>query len=1198
MGYKRRWNVISFYVLIFDHFPRLIFECLYPMILLNALAGFAARKDYIEGSLNAFACRLFTLVRSLTLVCPPTDRQSKQLRSKHPVSFLPCLVIPLAMGLSACQRTSPADPEIDTKPIPLFKLRKSTHTGVTFSNEIKEGPNRNIIRYQGYYDGGGVVTADFNNDGLIDIFFTANLSPNRLYLNRGDFRFEDITQPAGLGRQGFGWYTGATVVDINSDGWLDLYLCKSGLFKPENRKNQLYVNNGDLTFTEAAADYGLDHAGFSTHAAFFDYDRDGDLDMYLANYGANDLTESNEKVMRLRKGSDPYSGDKLFENVNRKYVDVTPQANIIDHKYGYAHSIGIGDLNADGWEDIFVCNDFSEPDYLYLNQGDKTFRESSQNAFRHLSNYSMGSDVSDFNNDGWLDITVLDMVAEDHRRQKENMGGMQREAFEQFVQMGFHYQYMSNMLHVNNGNSTFSEMAHLAGISNTDWSWAPLMADFDNDGWKDLYITNGLKRDARNEDARLLFVEIVNRAEAEGRKSLTDQEWARALNAMPSEKLVNYMYKNNHDLTFKKVSEGWGLGYASFSNGAAYSDLDNDGDLDLVVNNINEPAYIFENRGKQENPGNYLKIKFLGPDDNRYGLGAKAWLYQGEDQQFQQHYFTRGFRSAMAGPMHFGLGSANVADSLKVVWPDGKVNLLYNMRAGQTLEVRHHDGEEPKATSQPEDKGYFSTVFQALNLHHLAVENDYDDYQREELLPHKMSTLGPFISVGDVNRDGLEDFFIGGAKGHPGSTYVQQSDGTFLKKRQKVLEDDSGFEDMGSAFFDFDGDDDLDLYVVSGGNELPVGSAGYQDRLYVNDGKGNFSGVRGLLPELTESGSVVVAEDFDQDGDPDLFVGGRQVPGRYPYPVTSYLLENVGGKFKNITLDNAPEFKDLGMVTSALWMDYDNDDDQDLIIAGEWMPLKVFENREGKFSDRTGQCGLSKSNGWWFSLAAFDFDHDGDKDLVAGNVGLNYKYKASEDEPFQVFSTDFDANGSNDIVLAWFNQGEVYPLRGRSCSALQIPGLEEKFPTYKSFASASLQEVYGVNELGGALHYQAYTFASSYFQNNGNSTFTAKTLPNLAQISSSNGIQVLDADSDGWEDLVVAGNLYSSEAETVRNDAGYGMFLKSDGQGNFQAVSYINSGLFIEGDVKDLKLIKTAKGPVLLAAKNNDYLQAVKLLDH
>ncbi len=1107
-----------------------------------------------------------------------------------------------ALWLLGCRKTELAHTETSKEPIPLFRIRNSTHTGVTFTNEIKEDSKRNIIRYQGYYDGGGVVAADFNNDGLPDLYFTANSSPNKLYLNRGNLQFEDVTKKAGLQKQGFGWYTGATVVDINGDDWLDLYVCKSGLFKPENRRNQLFLNNGDLTFTEVASDYGLDHAGYSTHAAFFDYDRDGDLDMYLANYGPGDLTVDNELAFKLRKESDPYNGDKLFENLDGRFADVTARAGIRDHRFGFAHSVGIGDLNRDGWEDIFVGNDFSEYDYLYLNEGNKTFLESSKISFKHISNYSMGSDVGDFNNDGLLDIIVLDMVAEDHRRQKENMGGMQRQAFEQFVKLGFHYQYMSNMLHINNGNETFSDLAHLAGISNTDWSWAPLLADFDNDGWKDLYITNGLKRDARNEDARLLFVEMLKTAEAEGRKSLTEQEWARALNAMPSEKLINYMYRNNGDLTFEKVSTEWGLGYASFSNGAAHADLDNDGDLDLVVNNINEPAYIFENLSVQFETGNYLKIKFIGPSSNRDGLGTKIWIYSGADQQFQQYYFTRGYRSAMAGPMHFGLGSNAKADSIWVVWTDEKVQVIRDVQANQTLEVNYGDAKQPSAgpyggSVVMQDAGaYFRTVTKELNLNHKTPENDYDDYLREELLPHKMSTLGPFISVGDVNNDLLEDFFVGGAKGYSGSIFFQRSNGTFFKSKQRDLEDDARFEDMGSALFDADGDNDLDLYVVSGGNELGVGSEEYQDRLYINDGKGHFSRASHQLPKLQESGSVVIPEDFDGDGDPDLFVGGRMVPGRYPWPATSYILENTNGTFADITSHIAPDLKELGMVTAAVWTDYDRDEDKDLVVTGEWMSIRVFENQQGRFVDQTDMCGLSQSSGWWFSLMAHDLDDDGDEDLVAGNVGLNYKYQASADEPFHVFSTDFDGNGSNDIVLAWLDQGEVYPLRGRSCSSSQIPGLKEKFPTYKAFASASLEEVYGMGELNSALHYQAHTFASSYFQNNGDGTFTIIPLPNPAQTSSINGIQVLDVDEDGHKDLMVAGNLYSSEAETVRNDAGYGMFLKGDGKGNFRSVPYVRSGLFIDGDVKDLKRIQTSTGPVLLAGKNNDHLQAVRIL--
>ena len=1098
------------------------------------------------------------------------------------------LIFPMFLG---CIKTKSNDSTEKKEEKPLFSLKKASHTNIDFVNTITEDAINNIINYQNYYDGGGVAIADFNKDGLPDVFFTGNMVQNKLYLNKGDLEFEDITSSAGLTETGLGWYTGVNIVDINNDGWLDMYVCKSGQLDPVNRKNVLYINNGDLTFTERASEYGLDHDGYSSQALFLDFDRDGDLDMFLANLGPAENTSFKNDANELRKLSDPYKGDKLFENINGKYVDITKNSGIFDHALGFAHSVGVGDFNNDNWPDIFVCNDYTEYDFYYLNNGDKTFTESGKTSFKHFSNASMGNDVSDFNNDGLLDIVVVDMVAEDNKRLKENMGGMQRNDFEFFLSKGYFYQYMFNMLHMNTGNSTFSDIAHLANISNTDWSWSPLFADFDNDGWKDLYVTNGLKRDARNQDAKYVYFDLLKKANKQGRESLSDEEWEQALNAMPSEKLKNYMYKNVNGLRFEKVIDQWGTGIASFSNGSAYSDLDNDGDIDLVVNNINEEAFVFENQSNKSN--NYINFNLVGPKNNTEGIGTKIKIWASGNLQLQERQFNRGFRSSMVGSVHFGLGETTKIDSILVSWPDQSSQIIYDLKANQKLELNY--AKANNSYHEPNPKHTFKPAKDILIPPYEHVENKFSDFDREVLLPHTMSALGPFIEVGDVNGDDLEDFFVGGSYGSPGMIYFQTNDGKFQRKSQIPFEQDKDFEDAGSLFFDYDNDGDLDLYVVSGGNEFDTSSEKYQDRLYQNDSYGNFSKTS-VLPKINISGSVVRADDFDADGDLDLFVGGRQTPGLYPNPTSSLILLNQGNFFEEKTEDIAPELNDIGMVTSAEWVDYDDDNDMDLILAGEWMPITIMNNDRGILK-KSDISGLENTTGWWFSIKTSDLDNDGDQDFIVGNIGLNYKYKASIKNPFEIYSKDFDNNGTNDIVLAYYDQNTLYPLRGKSCSSEQIPTLKEKFPTYKSFATADLVDVYGGPDLSSALNFKAQLFASVYVENKGDGNFEIHELPDYAQLSSINGIAIHDVDKDGLDDLMVAGNMYGSEIETVRNDAGYGMYLKNMGANDFIAFPFPESGLYMDGDVKSLAKIRTSNGYYLLAGTNKDKLQVMEILE-
>ncbi|MCH7887178.1 MAG: VCBS repeat-containing protein [Candidatus Marinimicrobia bacterium] len=1079
-----------------------------------------------------------------------------------------------------------SDNGTDVSKSKLLTLLSPEHTNIHFNNRLPEFSEINILSYRYFYNGGGVAIGDINNDNLPDIYFTGNLVPNKLYLNKGNLQFEDITEKAGLeGKRG--WTTGVTMVDINADGFLDIYVCRSGPFKEDQRANEFFINNGDLTFTDRAAEYGLDDKGYSTQAVFFDYDIDGDLDMYLLNHAIE--SDKSFYVKEIKSVRHPHAGDKLYRNDGGNFIEVSKEAGIYSNPIGFGLGVSIGDLNNDGLPDIYVANDFLEQDYLYFNNGDGTFTEKLKEKIKHTSLFSMGSDIADYNNDGWLDIVVLDMVAEDNYRKKTNMSGMNISQFQDAVDEGFHYQYMSNTLQMNNGNGIFSEVSQIAGISNTDWSWAPLFVDLDNDGYKDLFVTNGLKKDINNND--YLVQTKKHRKDLEDNLSL--------IGLMPSQKIKNYIYQNNGDLTFTNKTSEWGLNQPSFSNGASFADLDNDGDLDLVVNNIDENAFVYRNNSRNINKNHYLSVKLTGSKDNPDGIGARIEINSGNQMQVQEQYLTRGYQSSVGRRVHFGLGGNEKVEELIITWSDGRVQKFKNISADQTLNVRQSD-----ATTILNEKGedramLFTDHTKQSGVSYKHQENEYNDFELDSLLPHKMSNFGPGISVGDLNGDGLDDFFVGAAKGFAGKIYLQEHDGTFRESPSQVWKKDSRSEDVGAAFFDADNDGDLDLYVVSGGNEYERDAPELQDRLYLNDGSGRFRKTVGFLPKMLSSGSSVVPGDYDGDGDLDLFVGGRVVPGNYPSPPRSYILRNDEGKFTDVTEEIAADVMYAGLVTDAVWTDFNNDRQLDLILVGEWMPILMLENIDGKFSDVTNQAGLENSTGWWYSIASADFDDDGDTDYVVGNIGLNYKYKASVIEPFQVYYSDFDQNGTFDIVLGYYAGGELYPLRGRECSLGQMPFIESKFPSYKDFASATMIDVFGADDLNDALHYQAKTFATSYIENLGSGKFRLSALPNLAQLSSVNGILTGDINSDGNLDIVLAGNLYSTEVETPRNDASIGLYLKGDGEGHFNPVSFMESGFFADGDVKGLVMIDlgSAGDKGILVPKNDDYLQVIGIIN-
>jgi len=1068
----------------------------------------------------------------------------------------------------------------------LFKSVDEKVSNVYFANNLVESDSLNYFTYSYLYMGGGVSAGDINNDGLIDLYFTGNMVPNKLYLNKGNFQFEDISEAAGVAGDNR-WYTGVTMTDVNNDGFLDIYCSVGGKFGP--KENVLYINNGDLSFTDKAGDYGIDDQGNSVQGTFFDYDLDGDLDLYVANYPPTNFNAPNSYYQYKQANVTDIESDNLYRNEGDRFIRATEEAGL--KSFGLSLSATVGDINQDGWPDLYVSNDFSTPDYFYINNKNGTFSEQSRQLMKNTSFYGMGVDIADFNNDQLLDIFQVDMTAQDNRRSKANMAGMDATLFWSTVNSGFHYQYMQNSLQMNNGTINdslpdFSNIARLAGISSTDWSWGPLMADLDNDGWKDIFIANGTRREINNKDYFKAW---------EKSPSKSDSLLERSLN-IPTEKIKNFIYRNTKNLGFEEVGDTWGLAYKGWSNGSVYADLDNDGDLDIVTSNIDDYASIFENGASEIN--NHITLRFNGSPENVFGVGVKVTVETESTTQFQEMTLTRGFQSSIAPQLHFGLGQADSISSIRVQWPDSRVTVLEGVNVNQLLTVDHKNATLRGPENVVLNNLLFATEKDTnITVAHRHVENYYDDFASEILLPHQTSTFGPGISVGDLNGDHLEDFVIGGAMNSETGIYIQTSHG-FKKQESEAVMKDRVFEDLGSLIFDADGDGDQDIYIVSGGNEFANNPIMLQDRLYINDGHGQFTKGDNALPRMLTSGSRVHGYDYDSDGDVDLFVGGRLVPGNYPAPASSHILENISNngvaKFVDVTDEIAPDLKDIGLVTSASWTDYDRDGSVDLILTGEWMPITVFRNINGTYKNVTDEVGLENTTGWWFSLQAGDFDADGDMDFIAGNLGLNYKYKASEDETFDIYLNDFDKNQRNDIVLSYFNGGEKYPVRGRECSSQQIPVIQVKYKNYESFASASLVDVYTKEDLDKSLHYQAKTFASVYLENQ-EGKFQSHQLPQLAQLSSVNQIIVKDFDNDTFLDAVMVGNMHGSEVETPRNDASNGLFLKGDGHGNFEGVEGRKSGLYATGDVKDMQEISIGDNDYLIIAKNNDYVQFVRV---
>jgi len=1068
-----------------------------------------------------------------------------------------------------------------------FDQVPSGQSGITFENTLDVNQVMSPLIYINSYNGGGVSVGDINNDGLEDIYFTSNLGENKLYLNKGDLKFEDISIKAGVTCPN-SWSTGSTFVDINNDGLLDIYVCRSYYDDNDRRANKLFINNGDLTFTSEELSYGIADQGHSIQSVFFDYNNDGHLDLYIGNTPKDRvMVKAGTHANYFKKPTLKWS-DKLYKNNgDNTFTDATIDAGILN--YGWMLGVSISDYNEDGWPDIYVAVDHSEPDLLYINNKNGTFTNKIDDMMKHISASSMGIDACDFNNDGDIDLMTLDMLSRDNYNEKTQMGSMDPEKFWNRVAGGYHYQYMRNMLQINNGNGTFSEIAQMANIHRTDWSWSVLGADFNNDGWQDMFITNGYYRTVMDKDKNKIVTKAMSAVGTDAEVRRVAQEYPKVLEA---QKNKNVFYLNNGDLTFQDLSKESGLDLFGFSSGAAYSDFDNDGDLDLIVNNTDDKAALFKNLQSDNGKNKWLTINFKG-NKNLSIVGTRVELEIDDQKMVRELYHTRGYQSSVGNRIYFGLGVKSSINTLTVKWPDGKIQKLTDVASNQQLTINYNDAQQELNVNKTKTQPLFSKSKDLLAPVFVHRENDYNDYDKQVLLPHKMSEFGPFLSKGDINGDGLTDFFVGGAKGQAGNVYIQTKS-SFISPNPSPFEADKEFEDMSAVFFDLEGDGDQDLYVVSGGNEHPIGSKFYQDRIYINDNNKSLVKKEGILPKMNISGSKVVAFDYDKDNDLDLFVAGRQIPGKYPFPASSKLLTNVNGKFEFSDQKSVNNFSDLGLITDVLEIDINKDGWKDLITVGEWSTINVFENQKGVFKNETAKYGLENLTGWWNCIKSADLDSDGDMDLVVGNLGLNYKYQATFDRPFQIYADDIDKNGTSDIVLSqYFEEDILFPVRGRQCSSEQIPEIANEFPTYDAFGKASLQDIYG-EELKTMLHLNANTFESIILINS-DGKFEVKTLPNIAQISPVNEMIIDDFDGDGNLDIIGAGNLYASEVETGRADAGIGFYLRGDGKMNFEEQKSVASGFFANGNVRDMISIDHADNKYIIVANNNDLLKIFKL---
>jgi enediyne biosynthesis protein E4 len=1104
-------------------------------------------------------------------------------------------LIILVFGLFSCSKNPGGKPGNT-----LFTQLPSSVTHADFVNQLdydkQKNTKFNIYTYRNFYNGGGVALGDINNDGLIDIFMVSNMGNNKLYLNKGNFEFEDISQKAGIEGNGQ-WCTGVTFADVNGDGLLDIFVCSSGNLKnPENR-NKLFINKGDLTFSEEAIKYGISGNGNSTQGVFFDYDKDGDLDLFLLNNYAKAIGSFN-LMNNQRTVRDSLGGAKLFRNDGGKFIDVSEKAHIYGSVIGFGMGVSVGDVNQDGWMDIYVSNDFFERDYLYINNHDGTFTEKLEDMIKSVSAASMGGDMADINNDHYPEIFTTDMVPEHQDRIKTKTTFDSWENYKSNVDNGYGHQFTRNMLQLNNTDGTFSEIGRMAGIFATDWSWGSLIMDLDNDGNKDIFVANGIFKDLTDQDYLQYF---SNRDMIMSIVTGNNVDYKKLIDAIPSVKIPNYAYKNMGNYHFENMAKAWGLDDPGFSNGAAYGDLDNDGDLDLVVNRVNMPMAIYRNETNKLLPGNhYLKIILKGEGMNTQAIGAKITANHKGKYVYLEQMPMRGYLSTVDPRPNLGVGALTIIDSLIVEWPDDRLTVLINVKTNQTITLSQKDAVVANwhllATPLRRNDN-FRDISAEHRIDFVHREDAFNDFEREKLLYHMMSTEGPGMCTGDVNGDGLDDIYIGGAKGQAGAMLIQRKDGSFEPVDKTLFEADKLSEDMGCAFFDANGDGFPDLYVASGSNEFPESSSALLDRLYINNGKGHFVKSKQILPAgKYESTSCVRPADIDKDGLSELFVGVRQRPFEYGVPCNGYILKSNGkGNLSNITPQVALELKNIGMIRDMQWADIDGDGDLDMIIAGDWMPLKIFINENGKFHEKKDAFGTLKTQGWWNCIATGDFNGDGYIDFIAGNHGLNSRFKASAEKPVSMYVNDFDLNGTVEQVICVYDGDKSYPLALKHDLIAQIPALDKKYPKYELYKDQTITDIFTPEQLRNAIHLDANLLETSLFINDGKGNFSRKALPVEAQFSPVFAVLVGDFNGDGKLDILLGGNLDNAKPEVGRYDASYGTFLAGDGKGNFTTIPPMISGLYFDGEIREIKKVKTAKGDILVVARNNNSPQVFKL---